>query len=413
MILRLYRTAGTLAAPALRRMLARRAGRGKEIPERLCERFGAATLPRPKGRLVWFHAASVGETMSILPVLQALAGGCEILLTTGTVTSARLAAGRLPARARHQFVPLDRAAWVSAFLEHWRPDAAVFVESELWPVMLDEIDSRGIPRLLVNARMSARSARNWRRMRRLAARMLGPFRHVHAQSAGDAAHLRALGVTPVLEWGNLKFFAAKLPVDEAALAEFRTKIPAQCWLAASTHPGEEALVIQAHQALLAAYPELVTVIVPRHPERGAEVAALAGSLAGAPRRSLGQAPVAGQIYVADTLGELGLFFRAAPFAFIGNSLAGSGGHNLTEPALLARPVLTGPQIGNFIEAAAKLREAGALVEVTDAATLARAVRAWLEDPQAAARAGAAAAGAFATAENLPGRLADLILDSAL
>ncbi len=243
----------------------------------------------------------------------------------------------------------------------------------------------------------------------LARPVLGRFRHIHAQSAGDAANLRRLGVRDVLEWGNLKFFAPVLPVDAAKLAAFQAQVPGPVWLAASTHPGEEVLLLQAHEALVATRPKLVTVIVPRHPERGAEVAALAG----APRRSLGQAPVAGKIYVADTLGELGLFFRATPFAFIGNSLVGFGGHNVIEPALLARPVITGPHNENFLEAAAMLRAAGALAEVGDAAALAAQVRHWLDDPAAAAAAGLAAQAAFRAAGDLPQRLAALILDCAL
>ena len=405
MILPAYNAAMRLAAPALRRMLARRVVRGKEDPARLNERFGIASLPRPEGRLIWVHAASVGETMSVLPVIHALAGRAQVLLTTGTLTSARLAAARLPGFARHQFLPLDHPAWVARFMDHWRPDAAVFVESELWPGMLAACDARGIPRLLINARISARSAAKWRWLPPLAMRLLGGFRAVHAQSPGDAANLRGLGVGNVLAWGNLKFFTPKLPAEPAALAALREEIPGPLWLAASTHPGEEALILQAHEALAATHPGLVTIIAPRHPERGAEVAALAA----APRRSLHEAPQPGKIYVADTLGELGLFFRAAPFAFIGNSLAGFGGHNVIEPALLSRPVITGPHNENFVEAAARLRGAGALVEVRDAPGLAAAARAWLDDPAATQAAGAAAQAAFGMAENLPARLAGLIL----
>jgi 3-deoxy-D-manno-octulosonic-acid transferase len=405
MIWRLYRTAGRLAAPGLRRMLMRRADRGKEIPERLDERFGIAGQARPEGRLIWIHAASVGETMSVLPVIHALAKRANILLTTGTVTSASLAAERLPANALHQFIPLDVPGWVANFLNHWRPDTAVFVESELWPGILEECDSRGIPRLLINARISDRSANKWRRVPGLARRVLAPFRHIHAQSAGDAANLQNLGMTDVLEWGDLKFFAPVLPVDAAQLAAFQTSVPGPLWLAASTHPGEEILVLQAHEKLLLAYPNLVTVIVPRHPERGGQIAALAG----APQRSLGQIPIAGKPYIADTLGELGLFFRATPFAFIGNSLVGFGGHNLIEPALLSRPVIAGPHLENFVEAAARLREAGALADIADADGLAAQIRAWLDNPAAAQAAGQAAQTAFQSAGDLPERLARLIL----
>ncbi|WBO60304.1 hypothetical protein GT370_05700 [Acidocella sp. MX-AZ03] len=208
------------------------------------------------------------------------------------------------------------------------------------------------------------------------------------------------------EWGNLKFFAAPLPVEDAALARLQAALSGPVWLAASTHAGEEAQIYAAHQALLSDYPDLITLLVPRHPERGGEVATLCGN---APRRSLGEMPLAGRVYVADTLGELGLFFRAAPFAFVGNSLTGFGGHNIVEPALLARPVICGPHLENFIEAAARLRGAGALLDVLDVPGLIEAVRGWLADPAAAHAAGARGQAVFAGAERLPERLVGLIL----
>ena len=401
MMLRLYATATSLARPSLRRMLLRRAARGKEIEARLAEREGIAAIPRPEGRLAWVHAASVGETMSVLPVLHALAGQTNILLTTGTVTSATLAEARLPPGAIHQFIPLDVPGWTHRFLTHWRPNVAVFLESEIWPNLLQGCDARGIPRLLLNARMSDKSARAWRRAPGTARALLGGFSAILAQSAGDAEKFRALGVA-VEAWGNLKFFAQPLPVDEAARAALQAQIPGPVWLAASTHPGEEAICAIVHNALLGEFPSLVTILAPRHPERGAEVAALG---ANAPRRSHGQPPRPGQIYVADTLGELGLLFRLAPFAFIGNSLAGHGGHNIIEPALLARPVISGPHLENFEEAAALLRGAGMLATVTDAASLTACVRAWLR----ACPNGMAAAACFASAAELPRRAASLIL----
>jgi 3-deoxy-D-manno-octulosonic-acid transferase len=400
-----YGAAGRLAAPALRRMILRRLGRGKEIAERIPERYGITALARPAGRLIWLHAASVGETMSALPVIAALAAECEVLLTTGTVTSARLAAERLPAAARHQFVPLDVPAWVAAFLNHWRPDCAVFVESELWPEMLRQIDSRGIPRLLINARMSARSAARWRFLRRFAGILLYGFRWIHVQSTADAQRFQALGAGGILQWGNLKFAAPLLPVDESALAALRSSISGPVWLAASTHPGEETIVIAAHQLLAPEFPGLVTIIAPRHPERGQEFPFR--------RRSLGQPPAGEEIYVADTLGELGLFYRLCRFTFVGGSLVPHGGQNIIEPARLGRPVITGPHIENFTEAATILRAQAALVEVTDAASLAAAARHWLQNPQAAQTAGAAGAKAFDGLEDLPARLAKLILEMAL
>ncbi len=417
--LRLYGAAGWVARPALRRLLRRRVGAAKELPERLGERYGAATLPRPPGRLLWLHAASVGETMSVLPVIGALVADAEVLLTTGTATSAALAAARLPAGARHQFVPLDVAPWVARFLDHWRPDAAAFVESEIWPAMLAGLDARHIPRLLINARLSRRSARRWSRLPGLARRLLGGFRHIHAQSAEDAASLRSLGIGPALLWGNLKFAAPALPADPAALAAWRGMLPGPVWLAASTHPGEETPVLQAHRQLAARHPGLVTVIAPRHPARGAEIAALASGLASGlagglavARRAAGEQPRPGGVYIADTLGDLGLFYRLAAFAFIGGSLVRHGGQNVIEPARLGCPVLVGPHTENFIAATACLAAAGGLRRVAAPAELAAAALDWLDHPAAARRAGAAAAAAFEDCAELPERLARLILASA-
>jgi len=398
--------AGTCAAPVLRVMLARRAARAKEIPARLGERRGIASLPRPNAqKLIWIHAASVGETMSVLSVIEALAGHAQILLTTGTVTSAKIAAQRLPAHARHQFVPLDVPAWVENFLRHWRPDAAVFVESEIWPNLLRLTDSHGIPRLLINASLSARSAARWQKLLPFAGILIYGFRYVHVQSAQDAATFQSFCSAGILEWGNLKYAAPALPFSEAALATLRGQLQTPIWLAASTHPGEEDIILAAHNLLLDRFPTLVTIIVPRHPERGAAFAL--------PRRALRQAPVPGTAYIAATLGELGLFYRLVPFAFIGGSLVPLGGHNLAEAAALGIPVIIGPHISEIAEQVEKLRAAGGLVQVHDAPSLAAAVTAWLDDPTTAARAGEAAKTAFAGVENLPKNLADLILKTAL
>jgi 3-deoxy-D-manno-octulosonic-acid transferase len=275
--------------------------------------------------------------------------------------------------------------------------------------MLTELDNRQIPRLLVNARISIPAARRWRRAPATAARLFGGFAAIHAQSAEDAARLAALTGKPVRQGGNLKFFSLPLPVDESALEAVRRKIPGPVWLAASTHPGEEALVAQAHTELLQDFPDLITIIVPRHPERGAAIAAEFG---GAPRRAQGDAPVGAKIYIADTLCELGLFYRLAPFAFVGSSLAGSGGHNVIEPARLHRPVICGPHMENFAEAAEILSVCGGLVTVRDASELAAAVRAWLADPVAAERAGEAAEAAFTGTKNLVAELANMILEQA-
>ena len=401
----IYGAVGTLAAPLLRRMLSKRIARGKEDPARVTERFGIASCPRPVGKLVWLHAASVGETMSVLAVVEALAGHCEVLLTTGTLTSAQLAAERLPPHARHQFIPLDVPEWVERFLHHWRPNVAVFVESELWPTTLAKIDQHGIPRLLMNASLSNRSAARWRKLPKFANILVFGFRYIHVQSKADAANFKSLGAAGILEWGNLKFAAPLLPYDLAALTRLRHDIAGPVWLAASTHPGEEAIVAAAHEILLMQFPDLITIIVPRHPERGIEFSS--------PRRSQGEAPVVGKLYIADTLGELGLFYRLCKFAFIGGSLVPVGGHNISEAARLGRPIISGPFTSDIPELVDKLRGCGGIIEVSDATSLAAAVALFLADEHAVQVAGDAARLAFAGVEDLPDKLANLILETSL
>lgn len=396
-------------------MLRRRVGRGKEIAVRLPEREGIDSTPRPAGRLIWLHAASVGESQSILPVLSALrsqAPDAAILLTTGTVTSAALLADQLPRlgleRVLHRFVPLDVPAWAARFLDHWRPDAAGFVESELWPNLLAGCQARGIPMMLVNARMSARSLRGWQRLPGFARQVVGAFDRVQAQSEADAAHLRLLGARHVDAPGNLKLAAPPLHADPVELARLQALIGDRpVWLAASTHPGEEEVAIHVHRALAAAHPGLLTIVAPRHPGRGAAVAAALG----APRRAAGQDPGAG-VWVADTLGELGLLYRLAPLAFVGRSLAGQGGQNPLEPARLGCAIAVGPHTANFAEAVQMLEGAGALTRVADADELARWVDGMLRDPPRRCAAGTAARAAAQGAAGLPERTAAALLSLA-
>ena len=403
--------AASLAAPGLRLMLRRRAARGKELPDRLPERRGIDPAPRPPGRLLWLHAASVGESRSVLPVLQVLPPDLNVLFTTGTVTSAALLAERLPALGLHQvihrFVPLDVPAWATRFLDHWRPDAVAFVESELWPNLLAACRDRNIPAMLVNARMSARSAQGWSRAPGFARRVLGGFCQVQAQSAEDAARLQGLGARNVTAPGNLKLAAPPLPADPAELARLRHLLNGRpVWLAASTHPGEDKVALAVHRALAPAHPGLLTIVAPRHSARGAEVAAALD----APRRSLQQDPPAGAgLWVADTMGELGLLYRLAPLAFVGRSLTGEGGQNPWEPARLGCAVAVGPHTGNFTEAVAALAAAGALTQVADAPGLEAWVDAMLRDPTRRASAGAAAQAAATGAPDLPARTAQALL----
>lgn len=375
MLLDLYRGISRAAPPVLRALLRRRLARGKEDAARLPERMGVASRARPAGRLVWIHGASVGEALSVLPlierVLQRLPAA-HILVTTGTLTSARLMAERLPPRAFHQFVPLDAAPWVQRFLDHWRPDLALWVESELWPNLLLESSARGVPIALINARLSGRSFRGWKRWPVAARKLVQAFRLVLAQTAADAERYRALGAAQVLLVGNLKYAAPPLPVDETKLDELRAAIGSRrVWLAASIHPGEETVIAQAQRALEPTIGALA-IVVPRHPEKGAAMqASMAAPDLRIARRSAGEIPAADtNIYLADTLGELGLFYSVARLAFIGGSLIPHGGQNPIESARFGVPILYGPHMENFADVIGALHGAGAALRVHDARDLA-------------------------------------------
>jgi 3-deoxy-D-manno-octulosonic-acid transferase len=412
----LWSAAATAAAPLLPVWLRARAARGKELPRRLDERRGVETTPRPPGRLVWVHAASVGETVSVLPVVTALANlapDVTVLMTTGTVTSARLLATRLPAlglerRVVHRFVPLDVPAWAARFLDHWRPDAAAFVESELWPNLLAALRRRRVPAMLVNARLSPRSAARWARAPATARTILSSFARVQARAESDAARLRALGAHGVTAPGDLKFSAEPLPVDNAELARLRARLGGRpVWLAASTHPGEEAIAAAVHRRLAPAHPGLLTIVAPRHPDRGARIAHELGE---PPRRAAGADPPAGEgLWIADTLGELGLLYRLAPVVLVGRSLLPpGGGQNPVEPARLGCAVAVGPHAGNFEDALALLGPA--VARVADEPALAEWAGAMLADPAARAAAGAAARSAVARHDDLPLLTARTLLD---
>ncbi len=368
--------AGLVAEPALRLLLRRRLHLGKELPGRLAERRGIDPSPRPEGRLIWLHAASVGETLSLLPLLDALSRAdpaLQLLLTTGTVNAQRLASQRLGGdganqRIRCRFAPLDLPRWINRFLDHWRPDLAVLVESELWPNLIAGCVRRRIPLALLNARMSERSARRWARVGFIVRRLLGAFDWITARSEQDATRFRSLGATSVEHDGDLKRAAAVLPVDADEQRRLRTVLGDRpIWLVASTHDGEEEVAARLHGALSVRHPGLLTLVAPRHPERGGAVAALLG---GAPRRSAGQDPdLAHGCWVCDTLGELGLFYRLADIVLLGNSLDGvrgpGGGHNPLEPARLGCAIASGPHGQNFEADMARLQAAGALAILPD------------------------------------------------
>jgi 3-deoxy-D-manno-octulosonic-acid transferase len=369
--------------------LARRARRGKEDPARSGERYGLASAPRPSGRVVWVHAASVGETNAVMPLVDRLvATGCSVVFTSVTITSAAIAARRLPAGAVHQFSPLDIGSWIGRFLDHWRPDLALFVESELWPATILALAARGIPQLLMNARLSERSQKGWGRFGTVSRALFSRITACLAQSAKDGERYRALGVPQTIVTGNLKFDVPPPPADPAALATFRTAVGGRpLWVAASTHEGEEEIVAAAHRILKTRFPDVLTVIAPRHPPRGPAIRTLlAGQGFTVAERSLGEPLTAAtDIYLADTLGELGLFYRAAPVALLGGSLIAHGGQNPIEPARLDTALLHGPFVHNFEDIYAALDRNGGAVRVSDAASLAAAVGELLSDKSALAR----------------------------
>lgn len=408
---RSYRCASALAAPLVHAWLAHRRRRGKEDHARFGERLGRPGLARPEGRLVWMHGVSVGESVSLLPLVDRLGEthpDVRVLITSATVTSARLLRERLPARVLHQFAPVDRPQAVRRFAAHWRPDLALWVESELWPNLILETAGRDTPMLLVNARMSERSAARWRRAPHLSRPLLGTFASVLAQSEADAARFRALGAGNVTVRGNLKNDAPPLPADEAQVSALRQAIGGRpCWAAASTHEGEEEAVADAHAALCRRFPGLLTILAPRHPERADAIAALleGRGLATAQRSADAAVGPETAVYLVDTLGELGLVYRLASVAFVGGSLAPHGGHNPLEPARLDCALVAGPHMENFSEACAALEGADALDRVGDASALADAVAALLEDENACVRRRAAAA---ETARSLSGA-ADAVL----
>ena len=403
--LRIYQLASAAGSPVARQVLASRLSRGKEHPERLSERRGEASLKRPKGPVIWVHGASVGEMLAAVPLIERLrAQDFAVLVTSGTVTSAALAEQRLPDGALHQFIPLDAPRFVGRFLNHWRPGLALFVESDLWPNLILETAKRKIPMILINGRLSERSFSRWRLVPGAIAALLARFDLCLAQSAADAQRYSELGSPRVSSTGNLKLDVPAPPVDDAVLKRIKEIIGARIVIAAaSTHPGEDAAIIAAHGRLRVKFPSLLTVIAPRHPSRGESIAELAkaAGLAVALRSRRAQPMPGIDIYVADTLGELGLIYRIAPVVFMGGSLASHGGQNPIEAIRLGAAVLHGPHVWNFAEIYATLDAAHGAELVADEAALTDRLGAWLGNATARK---AAADAAAATVEQLGGAL---------
>lgn len=394
MLLQIYKFAALSLAPLFDWILCYRARIGRADAARLDEYRGVSGRLRPEGPLIWVHAASVGEAQSALSLIDDLLGwraDVSVLVTTGTVTSAQLMAQKLPPRAFHQFYPLDRPDWVERFVSTWRPDYALWMESELWPNMLRAIKESGIPAALLNARLSVRSARRWSYFKESARALLASFDTVFAQTTRDGRAFERLGARDVRVSGNIKYSAAPLPCDEDDLTALRAAVAGRpVWLYASTHAGEEALACAVHRAIQERYPDVLTLIVPRHPERRQDIVEICSETGLCSRLRGGDKalPSGGDdIYIADTLGELGLFYRLAPIAVIGRSFSadGGGGHNPIEAAQLGAAVLSGAYVRYQQEIFDEMRSAGAALVLDHASDLAPTLMMLLGDSQALSR----------------------------
>lgn len=382
-----YKKTMTIGRPLIGAALSRRVRQGKEDPARLSERYGVASLPRPSGPLMWVHVASVGEAQSMLPMISLFLDqnpAAHVLMTSVTRTAAELLSKRLPKRAFHQYLPVDRTKWVRRFLDHWKPDVVLWAESELWPIMVIELNKRHLPVALLNARMSPKSFRNWSRAKGMAEQILSSFTVILTQTEQDRDYFTALGGRSIVVTDNIKYCAEPLPCDEAELKTLRDAMAGRpVWVYSSTHQGEEALALDTHRSLQESFPDLLTIIVPRHPERVAQLESFfEENGVTADFRSKKSIPNSNTtLFVVDRLGELGLFYRLAPIACIGRSFSddGGGGHNPLEAALLHAAVLHGPNVQNLQDIYDQMDRSNAAMPLAHKSDLAPALSMLLSD----------------------------------
>ena len=371
-----YRVAGVLAYPLTGSYLTYRAFKGKEDRQRRLERFGYASQPRPFGPLVWMHAASVGETLAVIPLIREFGRrGIHILLTTGTVTSAALVENRLGNEVIHQYVPLDVKFSIKRFIRYWRPDVAITAESEIWPTTIAELNRRHIPQIRVNARISDRSFDRWKGFGGIAEQLFGKMALVVARSDVDAERFRDLGAWPVTVSGNLKGDTDPPPADPAVVDSYLAQIGnRKTWAAICTFDGEETAAATVHRALKPRNDQL-TIIVPRHPERGGAIEAmLVEQGLKVARRSRGDVITPDtDIFLGDSIGEMGMYLRLTEVSFVGRSLTAEGGQNPIESAMLGCAVLSGSNVQNFRETYQQLIRKGGARMIRDTEMLAKAV----------------------------------------
>lgn len=379
----------TIGKPLIATVLSRRMKAGKEDPTRIGERQGTPSRVRPAGTLLWVHVASVGEALSMLPVINLFLmknPDSHVMITSVTRTAATLLDQRLPDRAFHQYLPVDRPKWVRRFLDHWNPDIVLWAESELWPFMMGELGKRRLPVALLNARMSEKSFRNWSRAPALAQKILSAFTVILTQTEKDREYFMALGGRSIVVSDNIKYCAKPLPCDKSEFERLKHAIGTRpTWIYASTHKGEEELALTVHKTLSAKFPDLLTIVAPRHPERSNEIGQFykAQKINIARRGHDCRPDKDTEIFLVDTLGELGLFYRLASIACIGRSFSddGGGGHNPIEPALLGCAVLHGPSVQNLQEIYDQMDKNGAALQIDQKNDLAPTLEKLLSCPE--------------------------------
>ncbi|MCK1742018.1 3-deoxy-D-manno-octulosonic acid transferase [Bradyrhizobium sp. 139] len=384
MTLRMYQRLASGLVPLAPALIKRRLKQGKEDPARVGERRGLSRDVRPHGPLVWIHGASVGEVLAAAALVERLRElNLRILLTSGTVTSAAVVAKRFPPDVIHQYVPYDSPRYVARFLDHWKPSLALFIESDLWPNLILAGATRRVPMVLINGRMSPRSFPRWRRMYGTISALLSRFDICLAQSKTDAERFSALGGRDVVTTGNLKLDVPAPPADAAKLERLMAMTRGRpIMVAASTHPGEDEMLVTAHRSLVGFFPQLLTVIVPRHPDRGSSISGLITASGLKPAlRSRQELPTAAtDVYVADTMGELGLFYRLSPIVFMGGSLIRHGGQNPIEAIKLGAAIVHGPHVFNFADVYEALDSSGGARQADTQEALVKQLGQLLADP---------------------------------
>jgi 3-deoxy-D-manno-octulosonic-acid transferase len=364
-----YRWTGAAVYPLLGPYLAYRAAKGKEERDRRNERYGRSRVERPNGPLIWFHAASVGETIAVIPLVEEVVSrNISVVLTTGTVTSANICQDRLGDKVIHQYVPLDLKPAISNFLDHWKPDLAIISESEIWPMTILELGARRMPQILVNGRMSDNSFARWSRSSVLAEALFENLSHVIAQSELDGDRFSDLGARSVSISGNLKVDTDLPPFSDDDLTAIKKQISGRpSWAAISTFDGEEALIADALLNVRTRIKDPLAIIVPRHVERSDSIEKMLQDKGlKVARRSRGDKITSDiDVYIGDTTGEMGLYLSLTNIVFVGKSLTGEGGQNPLEPAMLGCAILSGPNVQNFRDSYRALLQNGAARIVKD------------------------------------------------